>query len=192
MDTNEAISAGIKLDMLGSEASGAAASTSASSEGESAAGTDDDAAFTLPAANKKLLSKLVRSKGFAWLASYHTDSLYWSHAGTHFQLASQGRWWAATQASLWPKEDVHLKTVLGDCKGNWGDRRQEIVMIGINMDVKKMTALLDSCLLSDAELKQYNEHWQTQAPDPATPWSEYLAKNCTPPIHQEKAAHGTC
>ena len=70
-------------------------------------------------------------------------------------------------------------------------------MIGVNMDVSKMTALLDSCLLSDTELKQYNEHWQTQSADPATPWSEQLAKVCTPPIQQEPeeemhaCTHGT-
>ena len=131
------------------------------------------------AANAPILKALVRSKGFVWLASYHTDSLYWSHAGTHFELASQGRWWASTEADLWPAEDVHLQTVLSDCEGKWGDRRQELVLIGVNMDVPAMTALLESCLLTDEEMEQYAAHCDSQGADPTTPcmalWKEQQA-----------------
>ena len=45
-------------------------------------------------------------------------------------------------------------------------------MIGVGMDVAKMTALLDECLLTDSEMSEYSAHWKEQGSDPATPWSD--------------------
>ena len=35
-----------------------------------------------------------------------------------------------------------------DFKGEWGDRRQEVLLIGDGVDIDGLTACLDSCLLT--------------------------------------------
>ena len=36
---------------------------------------------------------VLRSKGFAWMADSNVKALYWSHAGTSFEMQCLGRWW---------------------------------------------------------------------------------------------------
>ena len=38
------------------------------------------------------IKSVIRSKGFCWLATYHAAALYWSHAGSHFELKNVGSW----------------------------------------------------------------------------------------------------
>lgn len=42
----------------------------------------------------------------------------------------------------------------------WGDRRQELAVIGVDMDAPRTRAVLDACLLSDQELRQGPAQWQ--------------------------------
>lgn len=51
----------------------------------------------------------------------------------------------------------------------WGDRRQEIVFIGIGMDQAKIEALLDSCLLSPDEMVTYRSQASEQVLEPQDP-----------------------
>jgi len=43
---------------------------------------------------KEMLQNVVRSKGFAWCADSNRKALYWSHAGTSFDMECVGSWWA--------------------------------------------------------------------------------------------------
>jgi hypothetical protein len=52
----------------------------------------------------------------------------------------------------------------------WGDRRQELVFIGIDMDEAAMRRALDAALLTDAEFAQGPGRWST-LPDPFPRWS---------------------
>lgn len=52
----------------------------------------------------------------------------------------------------------------------WGDRCQELVWIGMNMDEAAIRAMLDGCLLTDAEMALGPEAWAEQIEDPLPPW----------------------
>lgn len=101
--------------------------------------------------------KLLRSKGFLWLASDNDMAYYWSQVARHgyFQLA--GRWWAAEPRENWP-DDAEIQLEINDAWAEpYGDRRQEIACIGQKLKKKALTARLDACLLSDAEFSQWRD-----------------------------------
>lgn len=58
---------------------------------------DDESEETkldLPDNTKTVLKSVLRSKGFVWCADSNVAALYWSHAGTSFDMQCLGRWWA--------------------------------------------------------------------------------------------------
>ena len=109
--------------------------------------------------------KVLRSKGFVWLSAAHGCAWYWSHAASAFEILDEGDWWCAIPDEEWPELQEQRKALLADFEGPWGDRRQEIVFIGIDMDEPAIVALLDQCLCSDAEMEKYAEDSKMD-PDP--------------------------
>ncbi|OEU10474.1 hypothetical protein FRACYDRAFT_164318, partial [Fragilariopsis cylindrus CCMP1102] len=99
----------------------------------------------------------LRSKGFVWCASSNINSMYWSHSGISFDYKCLGQWWATVSRRVWPvgvdesKATRKIDTV--------GDRRQEIVFIGLGFDSpikqKQIQDTLDHCLLTQNEYDEY-------------------------------------
>jgi G3E family GTPase len=93
---------------------------------------------------------LVRAKGFFWLASSLDEVGELSLAGAMCKTHMAGKWWAAVPRNHWP-QDPEWQTMI---KGYWdkatGDRRQELVFIGIGMDEAVMRQALDACQVSGA------------------------------------------
>jgi hypothetical protein len=59
--------------------------------------------------------------------------------------------------------------MLASFEGPYGDRRQEIAIIGANMDEARLRAMLESCLLTDEEMALGREAWSAFA-DPIPHW----------------------
>jgi G3E family GTPase len=110
---------------------------------------------------------LLRSKGFLWLATRHDLVVSWSVAGTSMSLSPAGYWLAGTPRELWP--DLDDEILLTDWREPWGDRRQEIVFIGQEMDQEEIIARLDSALLSESEMASGPEGWSGME-DPIPDW----------------------
>jgi len=113
------------------------------------------------------MQALIRSKGFMWLSNSHTQIFYWALAGKHFELTQYATWWHTLPRDEWPESKKEVEEILSDFEGEFGDRRQELVFIGVSMDQAAVTALLDECLLTDAEMEAYTKHWAEETAGPA-------------------------
>ena len=118
--------------------------------------------------------KLLRSKGFFWLASKHQDAGSWSQAGGLMRHGFAGRWWRFVPKSQWPQDEENIAAIMGNWQLSTGDCRQELVFIGQNIDFTRMRAELDACLLNDEEMAVGVEGWRLLA-DPFGPWYEEAA-----------------
>jgi G3E family GTPase len=90
---------------------------------------------------------IVRAKGFFWLASRPDYVGELSQAGAFIRHTGIGRWWAAIPKNKWPANSPDFEE---NIRLHWqdgcGDRRQELVFIGINHDENALRAQLDDCL----------------------------------------------
>lgn len=115
------------------------------------------------------LDKVIRSKGHFWLATRPDFLGELAIAGTQKSVSRMGRWWAAVPRNRWPDDDSFEEFVIKKWDENWGDRRQEMVFIGIGMDQAKITAALDACLVPAAKFTP--KEWANMT-DPFPAWGE--------------------
>ncbi|MDH1263774.1 zinc metallochaperone GTPase ZigA [Pseudomonas sp. GD03944] len=118
--------------------------------------------------------RLLRSKGFFWLASKYQEAGSWSQAGGLMRHGFAGRWWRFVPKGQWPQDEEGLQAIMKNWQAATGDCRQELVFIGQNIDFAQLTAELDACLLDDQEMAQGVEAWRS-LPDPFGPWHEVAA-----------------
>jgi G3E family GTPase len=118
---------------------------------------------------------VLRSKGFFWLATRNDIAGSLSQAGGACRHGPAGMWWAAQDRSEWPDGDDELAAeIAADWHGDpddlsIGDRRQELVMIGIGIEPAVWKAKFDACLLTDDEYALGPQAWQ-QFTDPFPTW----------------------
>mgnify|MGYP005840444635 FL=1 len=117
---------------------------------------------------------LLRSKGWFWLATRPDAAGSWSQAGGIMHHGYAGRFWAAVDDGYWPEDAEWRQRILEKWSRPWGDRRQEIVFIGQDMDVRAATSALDACLLTREEEARGPAAWR-EYPDPFPPWLSDLA-----------------
>ncbi|PJF35945.1 MAG: hypothetical protein CUN49_07915 [Candidatus Thermofonsia Clade 1 bacterium] len=113
---------------------------------------------------------VLRSKGFFWLATRHNTVGVWSQAGQVITTESGGTWWAATPRHEYPEAPELLAEIESLMDGPFGDRRQELVIIGRQLDQAALRAALDACLLTDAEMALGVRAWR-RFPDPFPRWA---------------------
>jgi G3E family GTPase len=115
--------------------------------------------------------KLIRSKGYFWLASRPDFAGQWSQAGGIARYGFAGMFWKAIPKENWPTDDDYLASIEKQWLEPFGDMRQELVFIGQNLDQIGMTNALDECLLSEDEVRLGDVYWQA-LPDPFPVWAQ--------------------
>jgi G3E family GTPase len=115
-------------------------------------------------------ARVLRSKGFFWLASRMGAAGLWSQAGGAASCGGAGAWYAALDPSEWPSDAETRAQVRADWREPWGDRRQELVFIGTGLDEAALRARLDASLLNEGELARGPAAWES-FDDPFPAWT---------------------
>jgi G3E family GTPase len=115
--------------------------------------------------------KLLRSKGYFWLASRPQFCGQWSQAGGIARYGFAGMFWKSIPQEDWPTDPDSLETIQKQWVEPFGDMRQELFFIGQKLDKKEMTLALDNCLLTESELLKGKKYWATLN-DPFPEWEE--------------------
>lgn len=117
------------------------------------------------------LPGVIRAKGFFWLATRMPWAGAWQLAGSIGRHEAAGFWFAAVDRARWPDDPDWQARVAALWQDPFGDRRQEIVFIGIGMDEAALRRELEACLLTEAEMQGGPRAW-SRLPDPFPPWRE--------------------
>ncbi|MFD2167181.1 zinc metallochaperone GTPase ZigA [Thalassotalea euphylliae] len=119
--------------------------------------------------SKDIAGKLIRSKGFFWLATRPHFAGSWSQAGGIARYGAAGLFWYAVPRDQWPQDPEYLAAIKEQWVEPFGDMRQELVFIGQGLDKHDIINRLDSCLLSEDELLQGKDAWKALE-DPFPVW----------------------
>ncbi len=112
---------------------------------------------------------LLRSKGYFWLATRNQFAGSWSQAGGIVRHGMAGLFWASVSPEYWPEDEASREIIFEHWQEPFGDRRQELVFIGQNLDEARMRKALDQCLLTDQEMDLGESGWK-RFPDPFPGW----------------------
>ncbi len=118
------------------------------------------------------LPGVIRAKGHFWLATRPEWAAEFSLAGSLSTVRPLGLWWVALPQTRWPGPGQGLEEVQAKWAEPWGDRRQEMVFIGSDMDRAGLTSALDDALVSETEFCP--ERW-AGLPDPFPAWRRQAA-----------------
>lgn len=118
----------------------------------------------------------LRVKGFFWLASRMKEVGQLSHAGQIRTHGFAGYWHAAVPTDVLEQHVDDVEAIQQQLAEHpWGDRRQEIVFIGDDMNTDELTRALDVCLLTQEEMDLGQDAWQSLT-DPFPEWAPAEAK----------------
>lgn len=120
------------------------------------------------------LDGVVRAKGYFWIATQPDFVMSWSLAGAIGRFEGIGTWFAATPKDRWPEDEEYVRSALSRFEGEYGDRKQELVFIGVEMNKDKICADLDECLLTPNELEKGMNAWVSM-PDPFPKFKRKIA-----------------
>ena len=103
-------------------------------------------------------SNIIRSKGLLWTADRPDDAQNFSQAGGSSRLEDAGVWWCSMpfETRITYTDFVENSELIeGNWDKNYGDRLNELVFIGQELDQENLQQLLENCLLDEAELRDF-------------------------------------
>ncbi|MGQ4275080.1 GTP-binding protein [Terrihabitans sp. B22-R8] len=118
---------------------------------------------------------VIRAKGFFWLATRPNHVGEIAQAGALVRTSKRGVWWASVPRARWPDNEGWHETMKPYLDRVWGDRRQEIVFIGLadQMDEAAIRAELDGALVGKPNAFT-PDAWR-KLPDPFPSWDSWAA-----------------
>ena len=114
-------------------------------------------------------SGVIRAKGLFWLASRPDDAINFSQAGGSSRLEKAGVWWASMtfkERTRYQSYVDNITYIESKWSKQWGDRTNELVFIGQDIEKEEMIANLESCLLQDNEIRFYENKSEFADPFP--------------------------
>ena len=106
-------------------------------------------------------NNVLRTKGLFWLAPMRDYALNFSQAGGSLRVENAGNWWA----SMPLPDRINYQDYAEnrqDIESRWhpqfGDRLNELVFIGQDLDTKLLNEELTACLLNDEEIIKYDNN----------------------------------
>ena len=121
--------------------------------------------------NTEQFGKLIRSKGYFWLATRPLFCAQWSQAGGIAHYGFAGMFYKAIPKKDWPTEPELLADINSKWVEPFGDMRQELVFIGQSLNKQAMIEALDDCLLPEEAVLKGKDFWKTYN-DPFPIWEE--------------------
>ncbi len=113
--------------------------------------------------NEKFPSNILRSKGLFWISSRPDQALSWGQAGGSLRADSAGVWWSSMPFGERIKRASFIdnqKAIEARWDKAFGDRLNELVIIGQDLDEQKIRQELELCLCTPTEIKHM---WEQQA-----------------------------
>lgn len=119
------------------------------------------------------LPGVIRAKGHFWIATRPEWVAEFSLAGALSGVTPLGAWWASVPREQWPPGDAITAYIEEHWREPFGDRRQELVFIGADVDWPALKARLDAALLP--EDAPYAPGQAADLPDPFPRWRRAAA-----------------
>jgi G3E family GTPase len=118
---------------------------------------------------------VIRAKGHFWLATRPEWVGELSQAGALVRTEAIGFWWADVPKSHWPDDAAWRATIQKRWDKVYGDRQQELVFIGTDMDEAAIRRQLDACLIGTGREMAFDPKKFRLLPDPFPEWRRAAA-----------------
>lgn len=108
--------------------------------------------------NREFPPNIIRSKGIFYLAAMPAQAINFSQAGGSLRIDLAGVWWASMNKRERMQYADYLENeaeIHAEWDNDFGDRKNELVFIGQQMDSEALKASLETCLLNPAEIAAY-------------------------------------
>lgn len=114
---------------------------------------------------------IIRSKGLFWIASRPDEALNWSQAGGSLRAEGAGVWWASmpfNERTRYGSFVENQKEIESKWDKRFGDRQNELVIIGQDLNEGVIRFELEECLCTEEEIRRMEQKGSFKDPFPAS------------------------